>query len=298
MNFTHYRFIIMQIEKKDKFEKLDCSIEAIEQLDKLRDLCLYLYNYKHVKKSGNKRIKPLPLFSKDAGSNGQIESIDIATGNAFLAGKVLTPASAKKLMNWIGSNFPWVLATRQELLKEAQQCWTKLVENEKYQHAFMHFHLLSDQGIKCIDIKALQQSAYNSLPKINIKESFYLELSGSTGDAFFIVLESFNEDKIILQLAPLIPPQLFPRNSFTSTIQPNETLLRYPLKVNLPFSEDFGLGRWSCIAIRSASISMVAKAMEAALLLTAQELAEFTSCLLRQNDKFVIDRYDFILIEK
>ena len=83
----------MQIEKKDKFEKLDGSIEAVEQLDKLRDLCLYLYKDKHVKKSGNKRIKPIPLFSKDAGSNGQIESIDIATGNAFLAGKVLTVKS-------------------------------------------------------------------------------------------------------------------------------------------------------------------------------------------------------------
>ena len=283
---------------KDEFEKLNRSLGAIDQLDQLRALCLYLYNSKKAKKSGNKKIKPVPLFSKDAGSNGYINSIDIGTGNAFLAGKTLTATSAEKLITWLEANFSWAFATEKELRQQQGRVWDKLINNVSYQQSFMTFQVPSTQGIKCIDIKASQQMAFDYLPQINVKESFYLELLGQPNDRFFILLESFNDSKTLLQVAPLVPPRLFPQNTFTSIISSGKEALRYPTKVTLQFSEKYGLGVWSCLAIRSTSIPIDAKMTDLDPLITTQELTEFVSQLLKQNESFVIDRYEFVLVDK
>lgn len=279
-------------------EKMNREVDAINQINQLRVWCLYLYETKQAKKYGKVNIKPVPLFNKDTSVNGYINSIDIATGNAFLAGKSLTSTSADKLMKWLEINFSWVFSTEEEIKKQQVKQWDNLLENTHYDESFMTFNTLSNQGVKCIDIRASQQIAYDFLPKINVHESFYLELSGKPDDCFFILLESFNDKKILMQAAPLVPSLVLPRNTFASIILEKKVVLRYPAKVNLLFSEDYGLGVWSCIAIRSRSIPIKAKRMESELLISPLELAEFTSLLLKQADEFVIDRYGFVLVDK
>ena len=276
-------------------KKINKNIPSIEQLDQLRAWCLHLHDTKQAKKYGKVSIKPVPLFNKDTRLNGYIESIDIATGNAFLAGKSLSIGSANKLMYWLETNFPWAFETEEELKQQQKKQWERLVSNAQYQQSFMKFQILGDQGLKCININASQQMAYDNLPKINVKESFYLELSGKPDDQFFIVLESFNDTKTLIQVAPLIPSRLLPPNTFTSIIQRDKETLRYPDKISLQFSEQYGLGIWSCIAIRARSIPIKAKTTESELLITPQELAKFSSRLLQQSDEFAIDRYTFVL---
>ena len=279
-------------------EKIDPATDAVEQLDLLRTWCFHLCKIKKAKKSGKKRIAPPPLFSKDPAVNGYINSIDIGTGSAFLAGKILNPSSATKLMKWLESNFPWIIASEEELQQQQEQQWAKLVENDRYHQPFMGFKLPSNQGLKCINIDNLLYGNNSHLVKININERFYLDLSGDPNDCFFILLESFSDNKVLMQMAPLIPSRLLPRNTFTSIIQPNRKSLRYPIKTNIQFSEKYGLGKWRCTAIRSETLPITAKALDSGdLLLTSQQLAQFVALLIHQDNDFVVDKYEFMLVE-
>lgn len=279
-------------------EKIDPATDAVEQLDLLRAWCFHLCEIKKAKKSGKKRIAPIPLFSKDPSVNGYINSIDIGTGAAFLEGRTLNPSSATKLMKWLENNFPWIFANEKELQQQQEQQWAKLVEDNRHHQSFMSFNLPSSQGLKCINIDNLLYGNDKHLEKININEMFYLNLLGDPSDCFFVLLESFSDNKILMQMAPLIPSRLLPRNTFTSIIQPNKHSLRYPIKTNINFSEEYGLGKWRCTAIRSKTIPITAKALNPEdILITSQQLAQFISILISQNDDFVVDQYEFMLVE-
>lgn len=288
----------MKQNEYNRIEKLDRSLDAVNQQEPLRALCCYLLDEKKAKKTGSYRIKPIPLFNKDSGTNEPIDSIDVVTGNGFLRGKLLSTTSASKLMHWLDGNFSGVFASEKELRQQRLKYWRNLLGNKTYQHAFMRFCLASDRGVKCIEAVGLQQSLLENLPRIKSKEHFYLQLSGKPEDHFFIVLESFNEKKVFMQLAPLSPAYFFPDHDFISSISADRTTLKYPLKASIPLSEKYGLGRWRCTAIRSAMIPIAAKTIAVDPLLSSFELADFVARLMQQDKAFAIDSYEFVLFNK
>lgn len=83
-----------------QFLKLDSDIEAIAQIDKIRDLCHHLLKTNQVCLTAKyaKKIPP-PLFNKSGSNNQHLDSgLDINTGKKLLNGETLSTQSAQQLM--------------------------------------------------------------------------------------------------------------------------------------------------------------------------------------------------------
>lgn len=276
------------MSESDYVEKLDTSINAIEQLVQLRLLCHYLINNGYAKKTGNKQIKPIPLFNKNAATYLPVDSIDAVTGNKFLKGQPLTTVSATKLMNWLHTHFSWAFVIN----TVTASYWTKLLNNSACHGEFMHFSLVSDEGNKLIDREALRQSVYHSLETISIHQQWYLTLQGQANDHFMVVLQS--PDKTT-QIAPLMPLE---SECFVSVMPKHETTLRYPSRVNLSFDQKDGLGWRRCIVIKAPFLPIQTKTVDNDLTLSAEEMDAFAIQLMCDNNTTLsIDLYEFILVD-
>jgi len=86
--------------KEKSVPKLDFSGAASEQLNLLRELCLYLLanNYVSLTANNPKRVKP-PLFDKPSpASISTTNSVNINTGRKFLRGESISAGSANKIL--------------------------------------------------------------------------------------------------------------------------------------------------------------------------------------------------------
>ena len=85
---------------------LDPNIDAIDQLDSLRNLCNYLLKTGQAQLTAKRENNdPPPLFNKNTGTNISFNSIDINTGKRFLNGGKLRADPATKLFNRVSQKF-------------------------------------------------------------------------------------------------------------------------------------------------------------------------------------------------
>lgn len=273
----------------DYFEKLDLSIEAIDQLDQLRILCHYLIEQGYVKKTGNKHIKPIPLFNKNSATYVPIESIDAVTGNKFLKGSSLTAPTATKLMSWLQSHFSWAFLT--PVVSSSASSWSTLVDTKAYRHSFMHFSLVGDMGNNLIDCEALRQASYRGLDMIPINQNWHLSLQGQASEHFMVILQSLDKTT---QIAPLMPIEF---EHFRAVMPEHATTLRYPSRLSLSFDKEDGLGWRRCIAIKTPFLPIQSKTIDEDLTLSAQDMDTLAMQLMNEHHTtLAIDVYEFVLI--
>lgn len=279
------------------FEKLNPLKEAVHQLPQLRRVCLYLLESGHAKKTGSPAVPPSPLFCKDLYNEGAgVKSVDAGTGNSFLETGKLRPVPAAKLMTWVKRKFPWVFLTKEEAQRDTRGAWDTLIDSDTYRISFLGFCLGADVGSKgLININSLKRSAYDGLDPINVKEHWYLELSGEVGDTFFVVLQEGNKNAV--QVAPLRNASIEGNSGLVAGIPANEAKIRYPSHFDFEFDAEMGLGYRRCIAVRSAVIPILPKAVDDELTLSPKELNDLALRLTTQSSEFHIDQYEFVLVD-